>query len=78
MYNFIELECPNCKHIFVWQEHTFKGTAWKLYSRKGYDEMLESTICPKCGMEIAVLNDSHTGIDIHDKSIEVVANVRGI
>ena len=40
--------------------------------------MLESTSCPKCNVEMLVLKDSHIGIDINDKSIEVASTIRGI
>ena len=54
MYHFFELICPNCKHQFVWLEHTYQGSIYKFYRRKEYDEMLESTTCPKCNIEMAV------------------------
>ena len=78
MYRFMEIECPNCKHIFVWLEHTYKGTRYNLYRRKGYNEALESTVCPNCNMEMAVLKDKHSGINIEDSSIEVADSVHGI
>lgn len=78
MYHFREVTCPNCGHQFVYLENSYKGSIYPLYSRRGYNEKLESTICPKCSIEMVVLKDSSTGIDIRDDSIEVVTVVRGI
>lgn len=78
MYHFLELTCPNCRHQFIWLEHTYKGSIYTVYKRIGYDEILESTLCPKCNIEMVVLKDSHIGIDIRDKSIEVAGTLRGI
>ena len=78
MYKFIEIECPNCKHNFVWLEHTYKGTRHMLYKRKEFDEALESIECTKCGIEMIVLKDSHIGINIEDDSIEVASISYGI
>lgn len=78
MYRFREIECPNCRHQFIWFEHTYKGSSYILYRRKGYSEQLESTPCPKCNTEMAVLENSITGIDIQSESIEVADIVRGI
>ncbi len=78
MYHFFEIICPNCKHQFVWLEHTYKGSIYKLYRRRGYDEILESTTCPKCNIEMAVLKNSFSGIDIRNESIEIACIVRGI
>ena len=35
-------------------------------------------VCPNCDIEMVVLKDSSTGIDIRDESIEVSGVVRGI
>ena len=78
MYNFSEIECPNCKHHFVWLEHTYKGSSYTVYRRKGHDEILESTLCPKCSFEMVVLKDSCIGIDVKDESIEIASTIRGI
>ena len=73
---FFELICPNCRHQFVWLEHShYSGY---IYRRKGHNEELESTICPKCNIKIAVLKDSSSGLDITDESIEIADIMRGI
>ena len=78
MYKFIELRCQNCKHQFMYLENTYKGTRCTLYRRKGHKELLESTICPKCNTEIAILKSKHTGIDITNSSIETAGTIHGI
>ena len=78
MYHFLEIICPNCKHKFMWLENTYKGTSYAVYRRKGHKEMLESTSCPKCNIEMVVLKDSCSGIDIRDDSIEIASILRGI
>lgn len=78
MHHFREIECPNCQYQFVWMEHTYNGSIYKVYRRKGCDEMLESTKCPKCNTEMVVLKNSHIGVDINDESIEVATILRGI
>lgn len=78
MYKFIELQCPYCDHRFVWEEHTRSGSRCKIYSRKGHKEHLISTVCPKCGLEMVVLKELHTGLAIDDESLEVVGISIGI
>ena len=78
MYHFIEIIYPNCGQRFVWLEHTYKGSIYTVYKRIGHDEILESTLCPKCNIEMAVWKESCSGIDIRDKSIEVAGILRGI
>lgn len=69
MYKFIEIECPSCGHRFVWLEHTYKGTRYKVYRRAGHNEVLESTVCPKCNLEMVVIKDLHIGISVEDSTI---------
>ena len=77
MYHFIEIKCPKCSHQFVWLKgENNTGPNW--YRRKGYDEYLDSAICPKCALEMIVLNNSHVGIDIDDESIEIEPGLRGL
>ena len=74
---FFELICPNCGHQFVWLEHSY-SSGNIIYRRKGHDEELEGTVCPKCNIKIAVLKESSTGLDISDDSIEIADIIRGI
>jgi len=78
MYNFYEIECPNCKHQFVWLEHTYKGSIYKVYRRMGHDEVLESAKCPKCDIEMVVIKETHSTIDVKDDSVEVIGSMHGI
>ena len=73
---FFEIICPNCRHQFVWLEQSY-GNGY-IYKRKGHDEELDSTVCPKCNIRMVVLKDSFTGLDITDESIDIVDGIRGI
>lgn len=77
MYKFKEVECPKCNHRFTWLEEP-NGNSYCLYCRKGVNEELFSTVCPRCGLEMVVPSDEHTGISITDESIVLFSTVRGI
>lgn len=77
MYKFKGVECPKCNHRFAWLEEP-NGNSYCLYRRKGVNEELFSTVCPRCGLEMVVPSDEHTGISITDESIELFSTVRGI
>lgn len=77
MYKFKEVQCPKCKHIFVWLNEPH-GNSYCLYRRKGVEEELFTTTCPECSLEMVVPHDSHEGIDILDEKIEFYSTVRGL
>lgn len=77
MYRFKEVQCPKCKHTFVWLQEPH-GNSYCLYRRKGVEEELFSTTCPRCSLEMVIPSDLHNGIDIQDDMIEQFATVRGI
>lgn len=54
------------------------GSSCDVFKRKGMDEMLESSCCPKCNFEMVVTNDSLEGKDIQDEIIERLPTIRGI
>lgn len=77
MYKFREIECPFCKHHFTWLEEP-NGNSFCLYRRKGRNEELFSTVCPKCNLEMIVPDGQSVGIDIKDRKVEMFATVRGL
>ena len=77
MYKFKEIRCPVCGHIFTWLEEPL-GNCYCVYQRKGVDEELFSTICPQCGLEMVVPEESHDGISVEDNGIEIRGTMRGI
>lgn len=77
MYKFREVECPCCKHRFSWLEEP-SGKSYYLYHRKGKDEELFSTKCPKCDVEMVVPHDDYIGIVITDERIKLSSSIRGI
>lgn len=79
MYKFRQVECPLCGHIFMWQkEPVFVGNSYCTYKRKGIDEELENAICPKCRLEMVVIDNILKGIDINSENIEVAYTSRGL
>ena len=77
MYRFRQVKCPNCKHIFMWLNEP-TGTSYCLFRRKGVEEELFSTTCPKCNLEMVVLDDVLEGIDIAGEAIELFSTIRGL
>lgn len=77
MYKYRQVQCPKCDHIFMWLEGP-TGTSYCLYRRKGENEELHNTTCPKCNLEMVVPSNSIKGIDINDSSVELFTTIRGI
>ena len=77
MYKFRQVKCPKCKHTFMWLDQP-NGVSYCLYRRKGVEEELISTTCPKCNLEMVVPEDVLDGIAINDEAIELFATLRGI
>lgn len=78
MYKYRQIECPLCGHIFMWIEYADLPPNYNVYRRKGVDEELGSTHCPKCNCEMIVSNDSKRGISVEDEVVELRGTVRGI
>lgn len=78
MYNYRQVKCPQCNHAFMWIEYADLPPSYCVYRRKGIDEELGSTHCPKCNCEMVVPDNSEIGISVEDKSIELRDIVRGI
>lgn len=78
MYKYRQIECPLCGHIFMWIEYADLPPNYNVYRRKGVDEELGSTHCPKCNCGMIVSNDSKRGISVEDEVVELRGTVRGI
>ena len=78
MYKYRQVQCPLCNHIFMWIEHADLPTSYNVYGRKGMDEGLGSTHCPKCNCEMIVPSDVTIGVSIEDENVELIGTVRGI
>lgn len=78
MYKFIEIQCQECNHKFVYSNATYKGTREILYKRVGHTEKLRSTPCPKCNTELALVEKEHIGININNTSIEIAQITYGV
>ena len=73
-----QVQCPKCKHVFMWIEHADLPSSYNVYRRKGIDEELGSTRCPMCCCEMIIPSDIKLGISIEDDTVEHMGTVRGI
>ena len=78
MYKCRQVQCPKCNHTFMWIEYADLPSSYNVYRRKGVDEELGSTHCPKCNCEMIIPSDIKSGISIEDDAVELVGTVRGI
>lgn len=76
-YKYYEVQCPCCKHIFTWLKEP-SGNSYYLYRRKGVEEELFSTVCPKCNLEMVIPDGLSVGIEIQNEIIEQFDTIRGI
>ena len=54
-YEYREVQCPWCDHIFMWNKHGREGLILHIYSLKETGEDIDTAKCPKCESEIIVL-----------------------
>ncbi len=76
-YEYREVKCPWCGHVFMWIENAEEGIVIYLYRLKETGERAGAAVCPKCGRKMVVLDDVFEGVDINDDKIEWIG-VRGI
>ena len=76
-YEFREVKCPWCDHVFMWNKNGGEGLIIHMYRRKETGEYVEEAKCPKCEMKMLVLDKIFEGIDVDDDRIEHIG-VRGI
>lgn len=77
-YVFREVKCPWCDHVFMWNKNSGEGLVFHMYKLKETREYVETAKCPKCEMEMIVLDHVFEGIDVSDDRIETVDSVRKI
>lgn len=70
-YEYREVKCPWCNHVFMWNKHGREGLLHYEYRLKGNGKLLEKTKCPKCTMEMLVLDHVLEGIDTKDDRVLV-------
>jgi len=75
-YEYREVKCPWCGHVFMWNKNGFDITIHE-YRLKETGEVVKRTTCPKCSMEMIVMEHILEGIDIKDDRIEAFG-IRGI
>ena len=76
-YEYREVKCPWCDHVFMWNKNGREGLIIHMYRLKGTKEYVEEAKCPKCGEVMIVLPHIFEGLDINDERIETIG-VRGI
>ncbi len=76
-YRYREVKCPWCEHVFMWNKDGREGLIIHEYRLKETGGFVEKAKCPKCDMDIIVLEHILEGVDTQDDRIEVIG-VRGI
>lgn len=76
-YKFREVKCPWCGHIFMWNETEREGIVIHHYILKENGEYLGNPKCPKCDIDMVVLDHVLEGIDPKDERVEM-RGFRGI
>ena len=77
-YEYREVKCPWCDHVFMWNKNSGEGLLFHSYKLKSTEEPVEEAKCPKCGMEMIVLEHIFTGIDKDDDRIEKILGQKDI
>ena len=76
-YEYREVKCPWCDHVFMWRKNGREGVILYMYRLKSTGEYLEMATCPKCEMNMLVMDCVLEGIDVDDDRIEAEV-IRGI
>ena len=76
-YEYREVKCPWCEHIFMWNKDGREGLIIHEYRLKETGKFVEKAKCPKCDMDMIVLEHILEGIDTKDDRIETIC-VKGI
>jgi len=76
-YEYREVKCPWCDHVFMWCKNAFEGLIIHEYRLKETKELVGKAKCPNCSMEMVVLDHLLEGVDVKDDRVEAVG-VRGI
>ena len=71
-YEYREVKCPWCDHIFMWNKNGGEGLVIHGYRLKSSGEYVRKAKCPCCEMDMLVLNHELTGIDVDDERIEKI------
>ena len=71
-YKYREVKCPWCDHVFMWNKNSGEGILIHWYRLKSTGEPVEEAKCPKCGIEMVVLEHVFAGIDKDDDRFEII------
>ncbi len=76
-YEYREVKCPWCGHVFMWNKDGKEGISVLLYRLRETKEFVKEAKCPKCEEKMVVLPHIFEGVDVNDKRIEAIG-IRGI
>ena len=76
-YEFREVKCPWCGHIFMWNKNEGEGLRTHEYRLKETGEYLGNPKCSKCDIGMVVLDSVLEGIDPKDERVRSIG-IRGI
>ena len=77
-YQFREVKCPWCDHVFMWNKDGREGLIFHHYKLKETGEFLEEAKCPKCASKMIVLEHILEGIDFDDERVEKIDGINEI
>lgn len=69
-YRYREVKCPWCDHIFMWNKDGRRGLIMHEYKVKETGEFVQKVDCPKCSMNMIVLDHVLEGVDTKDDRIQ--------
>ena len=69
-YEFRDVKCPWCEHVFMWNKSHGEWLVFHLYRLKESGKYVPKAKCPKCGMEMLVLEHVLEGIYPNDDRVE--------
>ena len=71
-YEFREVKCPWCDHVFMWNKDGREGCIFPEYRLKSTEEFVQEAKCPNCEMKMVILEHVFEGIDVDDDRIEKI------
>lgn len=79
MYEYREVKCPWCGHIFMWEKHGTHAmeSSFYVYLLKSTHEAVGEAVCPSCEIKMLVLEHVLEGIDPDDERFEK-ETIRGL
>ena len=77
-YQFREVKCPWCDHVFMWTKDRREGLIIHWQKLKKTGEFVEEAKCPKCASKMIVWEHILEGIDFDDERVEKIDGINEI